>query len=615
MNGEETSFNENFNVVQEEEQALVGNVSDTMKAGYVSSDEELSIGSDLMPFENMMKTGYQLVERQLYGLGVSNKAAGDNVTPDRIDDPLSVTVSDVSSYVEFSQIGTPAAPVSGKARLYAKSGGSDSDIYSLDSDGNEVELISTDSITMDVAYNGGSTITADTADVIWKMTDAVDFEITNATTTNYFKVNNSGINIDLATTIGNNLALTFDGATTGTELSTITYDASNDWIFKLGDGNQNIKFQDGDENNLLVVDSPNRVVDVVNCNLILDNEKFIFFNTAAGALDCSIHQASTDDLDFRLGQTGKSFRFRDYLNGVKFGVNTTDNIVEAKEGFRFRAFNAANTQYGDFYYDSVNTSIDSSDGDVEFNPDTSYRSTASGITTGWQPSDDTWTYASSDDPTYTFTITGDRTDQLVPRMRLKLTDSGVQYFIVTAVAYSSPNTTVTIYGGTDYDLSTGTITLPFYSNVTAPQGFPQDPAKWTVETTDATNRTQATPTQNQWYNINTTTIAVPLGIWIVSYNLELGIDNVAETAMVVECTISTANNTESDSKWTTNIGISTSTVDNKILNGHVSRERPVTLATKDTYYLNTRTVSAGIDNIQNLNGETELILTAVSSYL
>jgi len=66
---------------------------------------------------------------------------------------------------------------------------------------------------------------------------------------------------------------------------------------------------------------------------------------------------------------------------------------------------------------------------------------------GWLISNETWTYASADAPTFTFTISGDKTTKYYPGQRIKLTQTTVKYFIITAVAYASPNTTITVYGG------------------------------------------------------------------------------------------------------------------------------------------------------------------------
>jgi hypothetical protein len=57
-------------------------------------------------------------------------------------------------------------------------------------------------------------------------------------------------------------------------------------------------------------------------------------------------------------------------------------------------------------------------------------------------------------------------------MPAKLTQTTVKYFYVTARSYSSPNTTVTINGGSDYSLANAAITSPHYSYAQSPLGFP-----------------------------------------------------------------------------------------------------------------------------------------------
>lgn len=65
-------------------------------------------------------------------------------------------------------------------------------------------------------------------------------------------------------------------------------------------------------------------------------------------------------------------------------------------------------------------------------------------TDGWTATGETWSYASADDPTFTFTVTGDKTDKYSPGMRIKLTQTSTKYFLITMISYSSPNTTVTV---------------------------------------------------------------------------------------------------------------------------------------------------------------------------
>jgi len=227
---------------------------------------------------------------------------------------------------------------------------------------------------------------------------------------------------------------------------------------------------------------------------------------------------------------------------------------------------------------------------------------------GWLSAGETWTYASSDDPTYTVTISGDKTSKYSAGMRVKLTDSGTQYFIITKVVYSDPNTILTLYGGTDYDLSGGAITNPYYSTQKAPQGFPLDPDKWTVEVTDTTQREQTSPAIDTWYNLGSVSIDIPVGVWVVEQSLCAGGDKSGES---VRCrtTLSTANNTESNSDFSTNFaGYGT-------LHSVIFKSNKLTCASKTTYYLNTLTATASVTKIYNLNNLQKLFIRARYAYL
>lgn len=92
------------------------------------------------------------------------------------------------------------------------------------------------------------------------------------------------------------------------------------------------------------------------------------------------------------------------------------------------------------------------------------------ITTGWINDASTWTYASAS----TFTISGDQTARFTKGTRLKWTQTTVKYGVVASSAYSSGTglTTVTIVVNTDYVISNAAITLPYYSNLAAPVGWP-----------------------------------------------------------------------------------------------------------------------------------------------
>lgn len=91
-----------------------------------------------------------------------------------------------------------------------------------------------------------------------------------------------------------------------------------------------------------------------------------------------------------------------------------------------------------------------------------------GTLDGWIAAGETWTYASAT----TFTISGDKTGKYQKGDKIKLTQTTVKYFYVIGISYSSPNTTITITGGTDYTLADAAITSPYYSKIENPQGFP-----------------------------------------------------------------------------------------------------------------------------------------------
>lgn len=230
---------------------------------------------------------------------------------------------------------------------------------------------------------------------------------------------------------------------------------------------------------------------------------------------------------------------------------------------------------------------------------------------GWVAAGETWTYASADDPTFTFTIAGvDKTTKYYPGMRVKLTQTSAKYFIITKVAFST-DTTVTIYGGTDYDLANAAITLPFYSVVKAPAGFPMDPTKWTVRTTDTSDRSQATPTSGTWYNLGTITIVIPIGAWEVNYQVIANAAASPAQSVQIYTTLSTANNSQSDADLT-GLLLYRSVLD---VFGTIHRAKTLVLAAKTTYYLNAKTGTTSIANIDFRGDLGTTVIEALCAYL
>lgn len=237
------------------------------------------------------------------------------------------------------------------------------------------------------------------------------------------------------------------------------------------------------------------------------------------------------------------------------------------------------------------------------------------LASGWFSAGETWTYASADAPTFTFTISGDKTSKYSPGMRIKLTQTTVKYFIITAVSYSSPNTTITIYGGTDYTLADAAITSPFYAIQKTPAEFPLDPRKWTVEVKDTTRRNQSSPTQNAWYNLGNVNITIPVGLWDVEYSVCYYASQPDKDESYAGTTLSTENNSESDSDFSTSNLVLGATATSVGVATTVFRRKVISLTEKTIYYLNTRTLIAGTTSISNYNDYSPLIIRAICAYL
>jgi hypothetical protein len=172
--------------------------------------------------------------------------------------------------------------------------------------------------------------------------------------------------------------------------------------------------------------------------------------------------------------------------------------------------------------------------------------------------------------------------------------------------------------GTDYDAeNTGTyaITVFSYSGLRAPFGFPMNPAKWTIEVTDSTLRSQASPTDGTWYNLGSVNIIVPIGIWKVSYKAAVESEKATATAVTAHITLSTANNSESDANFTAAAEmVGVSATNRCFANCYV--ENIMVMAAKTTLYLNEGTMYIGTINTVWLRSDmVKTIVRATCVYL
>lgn len=236
-----------------------------------------------------------------------------------------------------------------------------------------------------------------------------------------------------------------------------------------------------------------------------------------------------------------------------------------------------------------------------------------GLNNGWISAGETWLYSSSDDPTYTFTIAGNKTSKYSPGMRIRITQAtgGTKYFIITDVNYSSPNTTITVYGGTDYDLNSETISDPFYSKEKSPYGFPLNPIKWSVSLFGGYN-SRSSPTQNTWYNLGSKNIVVPIGLWNWSLTCTVGVQMGSNVANSVSLALATVNNGVTGDILGATVVENYGTRCTSVISGRGL----LSLTSKTTYYLNERTKTASvslIDNGGNDGGQQTVLFT--SAYL
>lgn len=242
---------------------------------------------------------------------------------------------------------------------------------------------------------------------------------------------------------------------------------------------------------------------------------------------------------------------------------------------------------------------------------------------GWVSLGQPLVYGSADDPTYTATCAGvDLTSTLSVGMKLRVSQStgGTKYFFITKIAFST-DTTLTLYGGTDYDLANETISSPYFSVVQAPFGFPRSPAKWTVELTYSGSSTQATPTANTVYNIGTQSLVGPIGEWYQEMFIAGYVERTSGTAtsMRFVAGLSTANNSLSDNTMqirfgATDGGIGTGTPPRRV-EGSGFRRRSLTLTAKTTYYMNFMTPDASTTILANRGSDGVNVIRFICAFL
>lgn len=209
------------------------------------------------------------------------------------------------------------------------------------------------------------------------------------------------------------------------------------------------------------------------------------------------------------------------------------------------------------------------------------------IGTGWFPiqTGASLTYSSADDPTYVVTTSTDLRTYVQVGDRVKFTNNATTFYgIITATAAG----TLTLYGGTDYDVANSAITAVYFSHMKSPVGFPLDPTKWTVITSNSTETSQTNPVQDTWYNLGSINIVIPIGVWTTSWQSTFYPSSTGSNPCYM-ATLSTANNSESDNDFST---LAFHNGSAEPCQTHF-RQKTLVLAAKTTYYLNAKMANIG----------------------
>lgn len=236
---------------------------------------------------------------------------------------------------------------------------------------------------------------------------------------------------------------------------------------------------------------------------------------------------------------------------------------------------------------------------------------AFGITDfGWTATGESWTYASWTSGTRigTITVPTDATTKYKAGDRIKITQTtgGTKYGIIVKVT----STVLTVFFPSGTTFNNEAITSPTYALAGVnPFGFPTDPTLWQLKYSSTSNASQGSPTANTWYNLGSTSIAIGIGIWELSY--EANIYETVITGPSMYATLSTSNNSESDPEFTSRNYINTNA---SILNT-VGRRKFVNLASATTYYLNAKVDAGSPTSINFYGSQGATIITAFCAYL
>lgn len=242
---------------------------------------------------------------------------------------------------------------------------------------------------------------------------------------------------------------------------------------------------------------------------------------------------------------------------------------------------------------------------------------------GWQIHTGTWIRQSADTPTFVVSVSPYTQGIIFVGNKVDLFQSPQdKYFFVNKIEVSGSVGFLTLYGGTDYSLTTGSISAAKYSYDKSPAGFPTSPDKWTVSAITTGTHTKSSPTAGEWYGGSElsptgTIINLPIGDWRVFYRTvgDLAVTLGAVTAIGMRVTLSTAENAESDPELTTSFTVSLP-AGTDTQRATYQAEKNIAVTSKTTYYLNIFTGNSGVTSISmNPAAVFRNVIKAICAYL
>lgn len=239
----------------------------------------------------------------------------------------------------------------------------------------------------------------------------------------------------------------------------------------------------------------------------------------------------------------------------------------------------------------------------------------------WVPASDVWAYSSSSGAIGVVTVSSGAIGRYSKGYRVRVSQTTDKYFVIINVT----DTTITLFGGTDYTLANADITSVAVSAAKSPAGFPSDRSKWTIVTSITTMRQQSGgPTSDVWY-ASGNEFVVPAGDWHLQWWAVMSAySNTAASTFKspqVFCTLSTGSATES---WADMTGYARASAMNSATgtdrvncSGNIYREKFVELVAQQTLYANYKCVNsaAGDNDIIRFTDSGAMVLAYTSVYL